>query len=173
MHASIFSHTPSITRAGSLVNVRVKSGQDRPREEICGSADHFQQFRNDYSRERVIQYWKWMENFLLLCILYKLPQCILELTNACIEKIHVKCDDCDTIPLEMHQTNLLPDVWFVSCWHLWTLLEMFTRIHLNSVPTGKGSTWQHMRWLSKQWEYIMRKWFDVSFLLLILLQRWI
>ena len=33
--------------------VRVESGRDRPREEICGSTDHFQQFWNGYGHQRV------------------------------------------------------------------------------------------------------------------------
>ena len=44
MHASIFSHTQTTTRAGSLVYAQVESGRDAAREEICGPTDYFQQF---------------------------------------------------------------------------------------------------------------------------------
>ena len=51
-----------------------------------------------------------MNGKFVIIMLYKLPLCGLEPTNACMKKINVKCDDRDTIRLEMHQTNLLPDV---------------------------------------------------------------
>ena len=48
-----FSHTRMITRAGSLVHVRVESGHDRAREDISGPIDHSQQFLNGYRCKRV------------------------------------------------------------------------------------------------------------------------
>ena len=55
MHASIFSHTRTTTRAGSLVYVRVESGRDRAREENMQTYRSFQQFWNGYGRQRVIE----------------------------------------------------------------------------------------------------------------------
>ena len=39
-----FSHTPTTRGAGSLVYVRVGSGQFLAGEDICGPTDHFQRF---------------------------------------------------------------------------------------------------------------------------------
>ena len=54
MHAWIFSHTPTTTRAGSLVYVRVGSGQFRAGQDICGPTDHFQWFWDDCGHKRVM-----------------------------------------------------------------------------------------------------------------------
>ena len=78
MHASIFSHTQTTTRAGSLVYVRVGSGSYRAGEDICGPTDHFQQFRNGYGRKMAND---WLVNGELKMEFIKLSYCSRLLTG--------------------------------------------------------------------------------------------